>query len=1185
MPDRTILDFAIDSRESFAKQRLTSPQAKLYSQNILKQLGRAGLATFDSQSIDRHISQGLFLIQTAIIEKDNNPDGPWKEGIKRAGEIFEWLSEEGLLPDNAPFHLLSAGAYQVAGFPALARGHLLKVPETLSESQILHSFFKADFLKCQNEIMKFWQSQLHLIENEADIKENISALISSHTVMCVGIVCHYIRTGDSNRLERAINKIEKLSRTYLHSSDLYSWVLGQLVAATSKKFIDNALWPSITNLQEGSSEETAKALDQFARSAYINGRVLIWPSQAVGISRLANNDSFVLCTPTGSGKTTIATLASIQALFSENPVQGSEGLENNLVLYLVPSRALAAEVEERFSQDLRGLSTRQTVVTGLYGGADWGPTDTWISSDQPTVLVCTYEKADALIRYLGILFLRKVRLIVIDEIHTTEYSKGNEQSLQEGTSRSFRLEMLGTRLLTAQEHFDFRIIALSAVAAKAGPALSRWISGDSTSLPASSDYRSTRQMLGRLEVRPNGGFKILYDLMNGHSLQFRDGGRHTYPFIDSPFPDLPGGINWDDGVQVMMRAPTLWAALHLSSRRTNNVNRTVLISITQDIATFADSCLSLLESWPEDRLPDYFDLDNENEDWRNCLKCAADYFTEDSLEYRLLKKGIVVHHGKMPPLLARKMKKVIDLGIVNVVIATSTLSEGVNIPVNYILIPSLHRGQTPFSVQELHNLIGRAGRPGIAAEGHALIVLPSTGRSREKLAYTKLKNEIEASQNQTTFYSGDNASSPLLNLLQEIKTTWLEISSGGTDEMFLGWLEQTATTEGMETKALKSLDSLDAFLLSSIQEIEKLMEAEISDTELEEVLIGIWQKTYAVAAAREEESLRNIWLNRGKVIKNFYPDRTERSKIYKTSLSPRSALKLIQSASDLKGKLEAGRDYVTWNQEERLEHIGDLIEMISSIPSFKLAERLGRNTRRFSWRDILRWWLARDTLATQPNPKKISDYYSYVSSNFLYKINWGLGSVINLFMEGEDEENPIRPLELDDWPRSGLPWIAFWLKEIIMWGTLDPAAAYLLARGDVISRNEAEEETQEYYNLVSEELNIGANSSDNNSVLDPRRIRDWAQERVSRETTSAQERIPDTSYPVNLSKPPNLFLEQHYNVYPTAIDSRIIWLDSAGYSLGNSVLENAQWIDIRKFEYVLDIISRRVNVSPYLKHT
>ena len=58
----------------------------------------------------------------------------------------------------------------------------------------------------------------------------------------------------------------------------------------------------------------------------------------------------------------------------------------------------------------------------------------------------------------------------------------------------------------------------------------------------------------------------------------------------------------------------------------------------------------------------------------------------------------------------------------------------------------------------------------------------------------------------------------------------------------------------------------------------------------------------------------------------------------------------------------------------------------------------------------------------------------------------GLGSIIGLLLDAGEGEQPIRALEIGDWPRSGLPWIAFWIKELITWGTLEPVAAFLLAR-------------------------------------------------------------------------------------------------------------------------------------------
>jgi hypothetical protein len=47
--------------------------------------------------------------------------------------------------------------------------------------------------------------------------------------------------------------------------------------------------------------------------------------------------------------------------------------------------------------------------------------------------------------------------------------------------------------------------------------------------------------------------------------------------------------------------------------------------------------------------------------------------------------------------------------------------------------------------------------------------------------------------------------------------------------------------------------------------------------------------------------------------------------------------------------------------------------------------------------------------------------------------------------------------------REAAPWIAFWIKELITWGTLDPVAAFLLARGDAIDRPHAEADARAYY--------------------------------------------------------------------------------------------------------------------------
>ena len=129
------------------------------------------------------------------------------------------------------------------------------------------------------------------------------------------------------------------------------------------------------------------------------------------------------------------------------------------------------------------------------------------------------------------------------------------------------------------------------------------------------------------------------------------------------------------------------------------------------------------------------------------------------------------------------------------------------------------------SLQEFTNLIGRAGRPGVATEGNALIVLPERefrrryGRTeavpnRQWNGYESLIAEIEAN---TTAAGGDapedQASSPLAHLLAALEASWTELSGGASQEEFTAWLERTAVI-GTPEGAIAANDYLDSSIPS-----------------------------------------------------------------------------------------------------------------------------------------------------------------------------------------------------------------------------------------------------------------------------------------------------------------------------------------------------------------------------------
>ena len=171
------------------------------------------------------------------------------------------------------------------------------------------------------------------------------------------------------------------------------------------------------------------------------------------------------------------------------------------------------------------------------------------------------------------------------------------------------------------------------------------------------------------------------------------------------------------------------------------------------------------------------------------------------------------------------------------------------------------------SLQEFTNLIGRAGRPGVSTEGSALVVLPERTvtrirygrrrqtRSRQWDGYNKLVADIE----ETTAVAGegapeDEASSPLALLLRRLKVAWDELTGGGRPEEFTRWLEQTAVVGVHEedASAYRCLDSLDAFLIAALQEVEELRHAELAPEQVEAELTAIWRRTYAFALPKKK---------------------------------------------------------------------------------------------------------------------------------------------------------------------------------------------------------------------------------------------------------------------------------------------------------------------------------------------
>ncbi|WP_172233039.1 DEAD/DEAH box helicase [Campylobacter canadensis] len=87
-----------------------------------------------------------------------------------------------------------------------------------------------------------------------------------------------------------------------------------------------------------------------------------------------------------------------------------------------------------------------------------------------------------------------------------------------------------------------------------------------------------------------------------------------------------------------------------------------------------------------------------------------------------LKKGIAYYFGNMPEELKIQIEYLYNKGVINLLFCTSTLLEGVNLPVKNIFILNEKIGRRRFQKIDFWNLAGRAGRLGKELSGNIFCV-------------------------------------------------------------------------------------------------------------------------------------------------------------------------------------------------------------------------------------------------------------------------------------------------------------------------------------------------------------------------------------------------------------------------------------------------------------------------------
>ncbi|TVX60611.1 virulence associated protein, partial [Streptococcus pneumoniae] len=94
---------------------------------------------------------------------------------------------------------------------------------------------------------------------------------------------------------------------------------------------------------------------------------------------------------------------------------------------------------------------------------------------------------------------------------------------------------------------------------------------------------------------------------------------------------------------------------------------------------------------------------------------------------------------------------------INNVVCTSTLAQGINLPIKYLIISSVYQAGDAIKVRDFQNLIGRAGRAGKYTEGTIILTEPNIYKSPKnkwkKQNYKALLNPINTEGCQSNILS------------------------------------------------------------------------------------------------------------------------------------------------------------------------------------------------------------------------------------------------------------------------------------------------------------------------------------------------------------------------------------------------------------------------------------------------
>lgn len=486
---------------------------------------------------------------------------------------------------------------------------------------------------------------------------------------------------DGNGEDNLLDLATKLRDAVYEFGTPRQLLFGDVIAAVLRKKLENSAWKALPSY---SGLPRDKWLHALQKDSFIKE---LWPAQhLLGQADVLKGESAIVQMPTSAGKTKATELILRSAFLAERV---------SLAIIIAPFRALCHEIKNSLVEAFHNEPTKVDELS------DALQTDFEIAEllGHQQILVVTPEKLLYVLRHAPELAAH-VGLLVFDEGH--QFDSG---------TRGITYELLLTSLRSMIPEGTQKVL-ISAVISNA-EAVGEWLNGEpnvvegTTLIPTfrSVGFASWLDQLGKIEYvdsrdAEQGEFFV------PRVIERFNLGRKKRERTDRLFPEKT------DGQAI---------ALYLGLKLVPNGSIAVFCGRKSTAASICEKAVDIIERGAPLALPSDF---SDAQEVARLTHLHIENLGADAPASQSAAHGIFSHHGNTPHGIRLAVEHAMRDDLVRFVVCTSTLAQGVNLPIRYLIVTSVYQGMERIKVRDFHNLIGRAGRAGMHTEGSILFADP-----------------------------------------------------------------------------------------------------------------------------------------------------------------------------------------------------------------------------------------------------------------------------------------------------------------------------------------------------------------------------------------------------------------------------------------------------------------------------